>query len=175
MYGPGLVGRWECFFREPEFCAVCVIWVRDDVMSPVLCFVFSVVMGAVCRSISSPLSSMMQEMPTTECLPILLCKSCKQVHNNKGTIRAVVQVAKVRPLKDRDAAQLLMDKVPTSFTKKELRLSPSHRCTREDILKALEAHPVLKAAEGHPGTLVSFFFLSRGLGGVCLCCWYRPR
>ncbi|CAM9759163.1 unnamed protein product [Ectocarpus sp. 6 AP-2014] len=64
------------------------------------------------------------------------------------------RVAKVKPLKDRDAAQLLMDKVPTRFTKKELRLSLSHRCTREDILKALEAHPVLKAAEGHPGTLL---------------------
>ncbi|CAN0342051.1 unnamed protein product, partial [Ectocarpus fasciculatus] len=63
------------------------------------------------------------------------------------------RVAKVKPLKDRDAAQLLMDKVPTRFTKKELRLS-THCCTREDILKALEAHPVLKAAEGHPGTLL---------------------
>ncbi|CAM9674291.1 unnamed protein product [Ectocarpus sp. 4 AP-2014] len=64
------------------------------------------------------------------------------------------RVAKVKPLKDRDAAQLLMNKVPTSFKKKELGLSLSHRCTREDILKALEAHPVLKAAEGHPGTLL---------------------
>lgn len=80
----------------------------------------------------------------------------------------------MKPLKDRDAAQLLMDKVPTRFTKKELGLS--HCCTRENILQALEAHPVLKAAEGHPGTLVSFFFWSlRLIGGVCLYCWHRPR
>lgn len=62
------------------------------------------------------------------------------------------QVAKVKKLKPRDAAQLLVDKVPTRFTKAELGL-PSD-CTREDILAVLEAHPVLQAADGHPGTLV---------------------
>ena len=67
----------------------------------------------------------------------------------------------MRKLRARDAAQLLVDKVPTRFTKKELGL-PSD-CTREHILSTLENHEVLKAADGHPGTLVRsplmFFFV----------------
>lgn len=70
----------------------------------------------------------------------------------------------MRKLRARDAAQLLVDKVPTRFTKKELGL-PSD-CTREHILSTLENHEVLKAADGHPGTLVRsplmFFFVLEG-------------
>lgn len=58
----------------------------------------------------------------------------------------------MKRLRPRDAAQLLVDKVPTRFTKSELGLPPD--CNREDILRSLQSHPVLEAADGHPGTLV---------------------
>ncbi|CAM9719867.1 unnamed protein product [Scytosiphon promiscuus] len=62
------------------------------------------------------------------------------------------KVARVKPLRPRDAAQLLVDNVPTRFTKKELGLPPD--CTRDEILFKLQEHPVLQAAGGHPGTLL---------------------
>eukprot|EP00752_Nemacystus_decipiens_P002493 g2344.t1 len=62
------------------------------------------------------------------------------------------KVAKVKKLRRRDAAELLVDKVPTRFTKAELGLRSN--CTRDDILDVLMAHPVLEAADGHPGTLL---------------------
>lgn len=90
-----------------------------------------------------------------------------RLHNKRtacGVDRAVHlvlwQVARVKKLRPRDAARILVDNVPKRFTKKELGLKSD--CTVDDILGALGSHPVLQAADGHPGTLV------RDPGVVCL-------
>lgn len=63
------------------------------------------------------------------------------------------QVSRVSALRNTDPAQLLLDLLPRRFKFTELGMTPG--CLHDDILKALQGHPVLKEAGGHPGTLVS--------------------
>lgn len=61
----------------------------------------------------------------------------------------------VSKLKGTDPAQLLVDLKPRPFKFAELYLNPQPGgCSHNEILQALERHPVLQKADGHPGTLV---------------------
>lgn len=62
------------------------------------------------------------------------------------------QVMKVERLGGADAAQLLLDNVSRQLTCGELRVAAG--CSHAEKLEALQRHPALQEAKGHPGTLV---------------------
>lgn len=59
---------------------------------------------------------------------------------------------KVGPLASVDAAQLLFDNASRQFTCGELRVESG--CSHAEKMKAMQKHPALLEAKGHPGTLV---------------------
>lgn len=63
------------------------------------------------------------------------------------------QVIKVPPLKGKDPARLLVSLKPRPLRTWELGLKPE-TASHSHILDALERHPMMQKAEGHPGTLV---------------------
>lgn len=72
----------------------------------------------------------------------------------------------VGPLKGTDPARLLVDNMPRPINYAKDLESRQGNFTLASILEALQTHTVLKAARGHPGTLVSVVFYSVDVGLV---------
>ena len=79
---------------------------------------------------------------------------------------------KVEPLASADAAQLLLDNVSRQLTCGELRVASG--CSHANKMEALQRHPALEEAKGHPGTLVRGGPVGQGCPGLFFwgcCCW----